>query len=47
MRIKINELNRIVGENNISDDLTDLYVNSSDASVHQPLQRGFLKTKKL
>jgi len=37
MRIKINELKRIVGENNVSDDPADLYVYSSDASVHQAM----------
>ncbi|MBD3262870.1 FAD-binding protein [Candidatus Woesearchaeota archaeon] len=37
MNIDINKLNRIVGEKNVSTDLADLYVYSSDASVHHAM----------
>jgi glycolate oxidase len=45
MKIKINELKEIVGENNVSDNLADLYVYSSDASVHQALPTVIVRPK--
>ena len=35
MKIDVEELKKIVGEDNVSDTVADLYVYSSDASVHQ------------
>ena len=37
MNVDINKLKRIVGENNVTDNIADLYVYSSDASVHHAL----------
>ena len=34
MKIDVNKLKEIVGENNVRDNIADLYVYSSDASVH-------------
>ena len=35
--LNIDKLREIVGEKNVSDDIADLYVYSSDASVHQAM----------
>ena len=45
MKIDIETLKRIVGENNVSDDIADLYVYSSDASVHQALPSVIVRPK--
>ena len=37
MKIDIDKLKKIVGKNNVSDNVADLYVYSSDASVHQAM----------
>lgn len=37
MKIDIDRLKKIVGKNNVSDNVADLYVYSSDASVHQAM----------
>ncbi|MEA3459014.1 MAG: FAD-linked oxidase C-terminal domain-containing protein [Candidatus Thermoplasmatota archaeon] len=37
MKINVEKLKKIVGENNVSDNVADLYVYSSDASVHQAM----------
>ena len=37
MKIDIEKLKKIVGEKNVSDDMADLYVYASDASVHHAL----------
>ena len=37
MKIDIDKLEKIVGENNVSNNIADLYVYSSDASVHQAM----------
>jgi glycolate oxidase len=37
MKINVEKLKKIVGENNVSDSVADLYVYSSDASVHQAM----------
>ena len=34
MKIDVNKLKEIVGEDNVRDNIADLYVYSSDASVH-------------
>ena len=45
MKIDIKKLKGIVGENNVSDDPADLYVYSSDASVHQALPSVIVRPK--
>jgi len=37
MKVDVEKLKMIVGEDNVSDNITDLYVYSSDASVHQAM----------
>ena len=43
MKIDIKKIKEIVGENNYSDNIADLYVYSSDASVHQALPALIVK----
>ena len=45
MKIDIDKLKQIAGEKNVSDDIADLYVYSSDASVHQALPSVIVRPK--
>ena len=45
MRIDIERLKRIVGNNNVSDNIADLYAYSSDASVHQAMPSVVVRPK--
>ncbi|HEC94914.1 MAG TPA: FAD-binding oxidoreductase, partial [Thermoplasmatales archaeon] len=45
MKIDVEELKKIVGEDNVSDTVADLYVYSSDASVHQAAPAVVVKPK--
>ncbi|MBU0497111.1 MAG: FAD-binding oxidoreductase [Candidatus Thermoplasmatota archaeon] len=45
MKIDIKKIEEIVGENNYSDNIADLYVYSSDASVHQAMPAVIVKPK--
>jgi hypothetical protein len=43
MRIDIRKIEEIVGKENYSDNIADLYVYSSDASVHQAMPAVIVK----
>jgi len=45
MKIDIDKLKKIVGEKNVSDDIADLYVYGSDASVHHALPNAIVRPK--
>lgn len=45
MKVDIERLERIVGNNNVSDNIADLYVYSSDASVHQAMPSVVVRPK--
>jgi len=45
MKIDIEKLKKIVGANNVSDDIADLYVYASDASVHHALPTAVVRPK--
>jgi glycolate oxidase len=45
MKVDIEKLKKIVGEDNVSDDSADLYVYSSDASVHQAMPSVVVRPK--
>jgi len=45
MKIDFEEMKGIIGENNVSDNVADLYVYSSDASVHQALPSVVVRPK--
>ncbi len=45
MKLDFEKLKGIVGENNVSDNVADLYVYSSDASVHQALPSVVVRPK--
>jgi glycolate oxidase len=45
MKIDIEKLKRIVGKENVSDDMADLYVYASDASVHHSLPSVIVRPK--
>ena len=45
MKIDIEKLKKIVGEENVSDDMADLYVYASDASVHHALPTAIVRPK--
>jgi len=45
MKVDIERLRRIVGNNNASDNVADLYVYSSDASVHQAMPSVVVRPK--
>ena len=45
MKIDIEKLKKIVGANNVSDDIADLYVYGSDASVHHALPNAIVRPK--
>jgi len=45
MNIDIDKLKKIVGEKNVSDDMADLYVYGSDASVHHALPNAIVRPK--
>ena len=45
MKIDIEKLKKIVGEKNVSDNIADLYVYGSDASVHQSLATAIVRPK--
>ena len=45
MKPDIEELKAIVGKNNASDEIADLYVYSSDASVHQAMPSAVVRPK--
>jgi glycolate oxidase len=45
MKIDIEKLKKIVGEKNVSDDIADLYVYASDASVHHALPNAVIRPK--
>lgn len=45
MKIDMEKLKKIVGEDNVSDNIADLYVYSSDASVHQAMPTVVIRPK--
>ena len=45
MKIDVKKLKEIVGENNVSDDVADLYVYGSDASVHHAIPTVVVRPK--
>jgi len=45
MKVDVEKLRKIVGENNVSDDIADLYVYGSDASVHHALPTAVVRPK--
>jgi glycolate oxidase len=45
MKIDLKQLKNIVGEENLKDNIADLYVYSSDASVHSKLPDVVLRPK--
>jgi len=45
MKIDVEKIKNIVGENNVSDEIADLYVYSSDASVHQAMPSVVVRPK--
>jgi glycolate oxidase len=45
MKIDVEKLKRVVGKDNVSDDIADLYVYSSDASVHQAMPSVIVRPK--
>jgi len=45
MKIDIEKLKKIVGSENVSDDIADLYVYASDASVHHALPSAIVRPK--
>ena len=45
MKIDIDKLKNIVGKENISNDIADLYVYASDASVHHALPNAIVRPK--
>lgn len=47
MKIDLEKLKRIVGENNVSDEIAELYVYSSDASVHQAMPSVVVRPKSI
>ncbi|MDI6916418.1 MAG: FAD-binding oxidoreductase [Thermoplasmatales archaeon] len=47
MKIDIENLKSIVGKNNVSDEIADLYVYSSDASVHQAMPSVVVRPKNI
>jgi len=47
MKIDIDNLKSIVGEKNVSDEIADLYVYSSDASVHQAMPTVVVRPKNI
>ena len=47
MRINLEKLKKIVGKENVSDDMADLYVYASDASVHHALPTVIVRPKKI
>jgi len=45
MKVDVEKLKKIVGENNVSDNVADLYVYSSDASVHKAMPSVVVRPK--
>ena len=45
MKIDMEKLKKIVGEKNVSDDIADLYVYGSDASVHHAMPSAVIRPK--
>ena len=43
MKIDTEKLRKIVGKENVSDDIADLYVYASDASVHHALPTAIVR----
>ena len=45
MKIEMEKLKKIVGDKNVSDDIADLYVYASDASVHHAMPSAIVRPK--
>jgi len=45
MKLDLKKLTEIVGKDNVSDNIADLYVYSSDASVHQSMPSVVVRPK--